>query len=136
MRIKNLTFLLSLGLFCCLAMGQEYPQKTVKLISPIPAGGAPDLIARAVGQRLSVLWSQPVVIENKIGSNGQVAADFVAHMPADGYTLLVGMDSLFVINPYLYKQTTIDVNRDLIPIATLGSNQFVLTLNPNLPVKS
>lgn len=117
-------------------MGQEYPQKTVKLISPIPAGGAPDLIARAVGQRLSVLWSQPVVIENKIGSNGQVAADFVAHMPADGYTLLVGMDSLFVINPYLYKQTTIDVNRDLIPIATLGSNQFVLTLNPNLPVKS
>jgi tripartite-type tricarboxylate transporter receptor subunit TctC len=136
MRIKNLTFLLGLGLSCCLAMGQEYPQKTVKLISPIPAGGAPDLIARAVGQRLSVLWSQPVVIENKIGSNGQVAADFVAHMPADGYTLLVGMDSLFVINPYLYKQTTLDVNRDLIPIATLGSNQFVLTLNPNLPVKS
>ena len=117
-------------------MAQEYPQKTVKLVSPIPAGGAPDLIARAVGQRLAMLWSQPVVIENKIGSNGQVAADYVAHMPADGYTLLVGMDSLFVINPYLYKQSSVDVNKDLIPIATLGSNQFVLTLNPNLPVKN
>jgi tripartite-type tricarboxylate transporter receptor subunit TctC len=57
-------------------------------------------------------------------------------MPADGYTLLVGMDSLFVINPYLYKQSSVDVNKDLIPIATLGSNQFVLTLNPNLPVKN
>jgi len=117
-------------------MAQEYPQKTVKLVSPIPAGGAPDLIARAVGQRLAMLWSQPVVIENKIGSNGQVAADYVAHMPADGYTLLVGMDSLFVINPYLYKQSSVDVNKDLIPIATLGSNQFVLTINPNLPVKN
>jgi len=136
MLIKKIIFIFCSALLSCLSMAQEYPQKTVKLVSPIPAGGAPDLIARAVGQRLAMLWSQPVVIENKIGSNGQVAADYVAHMPADGYTLLVGMDSLFVINPYLYKQSSVDVNKDLIPIATLGSNQFVLTLNPNLPVKN
>ena len=128
--------LISAGLLWCQAMAQDYPVRTVKLISPIPAGGAPDLIARAVGQRLSQLWTQPVVVENKIGSNGQVAADFVAHAPADGYTLLVGMDSLFVINPYLYKQSSLDVNKDLIPIATLGANQFVLTVNANLPVKN
>ena len=128
--------LISAGLLWGQAMAQDYPVRTVKLISPIPAGGAPDLIARAVGQRLSQLWTQPVVVENKIGSNGQVAADFVAHAPADGYTLLVGMDSLFVINPYLYKQSSLDVNKDLIPIATLGANQFVLTVNANLPVKN
>jgi tripartite-type tricarboxylate transporter receptor subunit TctC len=117
-------------------LAQDYPQKTVRLISPIPPGGAPDLIARAVGHRLAQLWPQPVVIENKIGSNGQLAADYVSHAPADGYTLLVGMDSLFVINPYLYKQSMVDVNKDLIPIATLGANQFVLSINPNLPVKN
>jgi tripartite-type tricarboxylate transporter receptor subunit TctC len=136
MWIQKLTLLFAASVFCSGALAQDYPQKTVKLISPIPAGGAPDLVARAVGQRLSQLWSQPVVIENKIGSNGQVAAEFVAHAAPDGYTLLVGMDSLFVINPYLYKQTNVDVNKELIPIATLGANQFVLTLNANLPVKN
>lgn len=119
-----------------IAMAQEYPNKAVRLISPIPAGGAPDQIARAVGHRLAQLWSQPVVIENKIGSNGQLAAEFTAHAPADGYTLLVGMDSLFVINPYIYKQSTVDVNKELIPVATLGSNQFVLSINPDLPAKN
>ncbi|PUE30725.1 hypothetical protein B9Z35_06620 [Limnohabitans sp. Jir61] len=118
------------------AFAQDYPQKTVRLISPIPPGGAPDLIARAVGHRLAMLWSQPVVVENKIGSNGQLAAEYAAHATADGYTLLVGMDSLFVINPYLYKQSTVDVNKELIPIATLGANQFVLSINANLPVKT
>jgi tripartite-type tricarboxylate transporter receptor subunit TctC len=118
------------------AFAQDYPQKTVRLISPIPPGGAPDLIARALGHRLALLWSQPVVVENKIGSNGQLAAEYAAHASPDGYTLLVGMDSLFVINPYLYKQSTLDVNKELIPIATLGANQFVLSINANLPVKT
>jgi tripartite-type tricarboxylate transporter receptor subunit TctC len=94
------------------------------------------VIARAVGHRLAQIWPQPVVIENKIGSNGQLAADYVTHAAPDGYTLLVGMDSLFVINPYLYKQSAVDVNKDLIPIATLGTNQFVLSINANLPVKN
>lgn len=115
---------------------QAYPQRPIRLISPIPPGGAPDLIARAVGNRLSIGFNQPVVVENKIGSNGQLAADFVAHAPADGYTLLVGMDSLFVINPYLYPKGAVDVNKELIPIATLGANQFVLAINADLPVKT
>ena len=75
MNFRKLILLFASLLFSALSVAQDYPQKTVRLISPIPAGGAPDLIARAVGQRLSVLWSQAVVIENKIGSNGQVAAD-------------------------------------------------------------
>jgi tripartite-type tricarboxylate transporter receptor subunit TctC len=119
------------------AWAQTYPNRTIRLISPIPPGGAPDLIARAVGNKLSILMGQPVVVENKIGSNGNIAAEFVARAPADGYTLLVGMDSLFVINPYLYARGgMVDVNKELTPIATLGANQFVLSLNPNYKFKT
>ena len=124
------------GAVCTTVLALDYPQKTVRLISPIPPGGAPDLIARAVGNRLAQIWLQPVVVENKVGSNGQLAAEHVARATPDGYTLLVGMDSLFVINPYLYKQTAFDANKELIPIATLGANQFVLAINPVIPVKN
>lgn len=114
------------------AWTQNYPSRPVRLISPIPPGGAPDLIARAIAHKLSSQLGQPVVVENKIGSNGNIAAEYVARAPADGYTLLVGMDSLFVINPYLYARgTMIDVNKELIPVASLGANQFVLSLNPS-----
>lgn len=131
-------------LLCCacawagvtVAQAQTYPQRPVRLISPIPPGGAPDLIARAVGHRLALGLGQPVVVENKIGSNGQLAADFVAHAPADGYTLLVGMDSLFVINPYLYPKGAVDVNKALVPVATLGANQFVLAINADVPART
>ena len=135
-RIKKILILLLFSLLANTAIPDSYPQKTVRLISPIPPGGAPDLIARAVGQRLSQLWAYGVVVENKIGSNGQLAAEYVAHATPDGYTLLVGMDSLFVINPYLYKKSTVDVNKELIPIATLGANQFVLSINANIPPKN
>jgi len=136
MHFKKVLLACLCGWFTLVAMADDYPQKPVRLISPIPPGGAPDLIARAVGQRLSQLWTQAVVIENKVGSNGQLAAEYVAHAAPDGYTLLVGMDSLFVINPYLYKQSMVDVNKELIQIATLGANQFVLAINPNSPAKS
>ena len=119
-----------------LVMGQTYPQRPIRLVSPIPPGGAPDMIARALGAKLATQMGQAVVIDNKIGSNGQAAAEFVARAPADGHTLLVGMDSLFAINPYLYARTAVDVNKDLMPVATLGANQFVLALNPQLPVQN
>jgi len=115
---------------------QTYPQRTIRLVSPIPPGGAPDMIARALGAKLATQMGQAVVIENKIGANGQAAAEYVARAPADGHTLLVGMDSLLAINPYLYARPAVDVNKELIPVATLGANQFVLALNPQLPVKT
>ena len=117
-------------------MADSYPQKPIRLISPIPPGGAPDLVARAIGAKLSTQFAQPFFVDNKTGSNGNIAADFVAHSPPDGYTLLVGMDSLFVINPYLYGKTNTNVNEELIPVATLAFNQFVLAVNPNLPVRN
>ncbi len=118
------------------AQAQAYPSKPIRLVVPIPPGGAPDLIGRALGLRLAAQTGQAVVIDNKAGSNGYVAAEIVARAPADGYTLLVGMDSLFVINPYIYPRTAVDVNKELIPIAPLGANQFVMAVNPNLKVKT
>ncbi len=118
------------------AQSNPYPRQTIKLVSPIPAGGAPDLIARILGAKLAELTSQSVVIENHVGSNGGVAAEYVARSSPDGYTLLVCMDSTFTINPYLYRHSNIDVNKDLMPVATLGSNQFVLSANAQLPVKN
>ena len=76
-----------------------------------------------------------VFVENKVGSNGNIAADVVSHSPADGYTLLIGMDSLFVINPYLYPKS-INANNEFRQVATLASNQFVLAINSKLPVKN
>ena len=72
----------------------QYPSRPIKLIVPIPAGGAPDIAARVVGQKLSELLGQAFVIENHAGSNGNIAGDLVAKAPPDGYTLLLGQDSL------------------------------------------
>jgi tripartite-type tricarboxylate transporter receptor subunit TctC len=89
-----------------------------------------------VGQKLSELLDQPVVIENHAGSNGNIAGDMVAKAPPDGYTLLLGPDSLITINPQLYAKMRFDTLKDLVPVATLAANQFVLAVNPSLPVRN
>jgi tripartite-type tricarboxylate transporter receptor subunit TctC len=114
----------------------QYPSRPIKLIVPIPAGGAPDIAARVVGQKLSALLGQAVVVENHAGSNGNIAGDLVAKSAADGYTLLLGQDSLIAINPHLYAKMSFDTLKDLAPVATVASNQFVLAVNPSLPVKT
>jgi tripartite-type tricarboxylate transporter receptor subunit TctC len=114
----------------------QYPARPIKLLVPIPAGGAPDIAARVVGQKLSDLLGVPIVVENHAGSNGNIAGDMVAKAPPDGYTLLLGQDSLITINPHLYAKMPFDPQKDLAPVATIAANQFVLTVNPSLPVKS
>ena len=121
--------LLSLGAWA------QYPSRPIRLIVPIPPGGAPDISARVVGQRLSELVGQPVVVENRPGSNGNIAMDFVAKAPADGYTLGLLADSMITINPHLYKTMPIDPLKDLAPVASVVSNQWVLSVNPSVPAK-
>jgi len=130
--------LLGAGLFALAAMtaSAQYPSRPVRIIVPIPAGGAPDVVARVVGQKLSELLGQPVAVENHAGSNGNIAGDLVAKAPPDGYTLLLGQDSLITINPHLYATMPFDALKDLAPVATVAANQFVLSVNPSLPVKS
>ncbi len=80
-----------------------YPTRTIRILVTIPPGGAPDIAARLIGQSLSDAWGQPVVIENRTGANGNIAADMVAKAEPDGYTLLLGQSGPISINPAVYK---------------------------------
>jgi tripartite-type tricarboxylate transporter receptor subunit TctC len=103
---------------------------------PIPPGGAPDIAARVIGERLQQQMGQPVVVENKPGSNGNIASEAIAHAAPDGYTIGLIADSQVVINPHVYKSMPFDALRDLLPIATIVEHEFVLTINPSLPART
>jgi tripartite-type tricarboxylate transporter receptor subunit TctC len=114
----------------------EYPSKPVRVLVHIPPGGAPDIAARILSDRLGETMGQPFVVENRPGSNGVIAAEITAKAPPDGHTLFLAPDSAIVINPHLYAKLPIDPLKDLEPVATVGANDFVLSVNPSLPVKT
>src|SRR5262245_1748119 len=133
MKLRALSFLLA---FLATAASAQFPSRPITLIVPIPPGGAPDIAARLLGQKLAENLGQPVVIENKAGANGNIANDLVAKAAPDGYTIGLLADSQIAINPHLYTKMPIDTLRDLTPVATVAANQFVLTVNPSLPVRT
>ena len=118
------------------ASAQSYPSKVVKIVVAYAPGGATDVVTRAVSQRLSPIWGQPVVIENKPGANTNIAAGEVAKAPADGYTLLSTAETTFAVNPYVYTQLPFDPAKDYVPVTGLGIVNQVLAVNPALPYKS
>jgi tripartite-type tricarboxylate transporter receptor subunit TctC len=117
------------------AQAQPYPSNPVHIIVAYPAGGATDVIARAVAQRLSELWGQPVVVENKGGAGTQIGAEYVAKAAPDGYTLLATADATFAFNPALYRKLNYDV-KDFVPVTGLGIVNQVLVVYPGLPIRS
>jgi tripartite-type tricarboxylate transporter receptor subunit TctC len=131
--IKRVLFIL-LSLLTSAAAAQ-FPSRAITIIVPIPPGGAPDIAARVVAQKLSESVGQPVVVENRAGANGNIANELVAKSPPDGHTLGLLADSQITINPHLYKMP-IDTLRDLTPVIPVAVNQFVLTVNPALPVRT
>ena len=114
----------------------QYPSRPIHLLVPFPPGGGPDLVGRILAPKLAEALGQPVVVENRVGGNGNIAGEAVAKAPADGYSLLVGNDSLFVINAHMYKQMPFDPLKDLAPVASLVSNGFFLAVNPSVPAKT
>ena len=114
----------------------QYPTRPIHILVTIPPGGAPDIVARVVGDKISHTLGQPVVVDNKPAANGNAAAVETARAAPDGYTLLLAADSLITINPHVYSSMPIDTLKDLTPISSLVSNQFVLSINPNLPPKN
>ena len=114
----------------------QFPSRALSLIVPIPPGGAPDIAARVLAEKLSQALGQAVVVENRAGANGNIASELVAKAPADGHTMGLLADSQIAINPHLYGRMPLDTLRDLTPIHTVASNQFVLAVNAQLPVKS
>jgi tripartite-type tricarboxylate transporter receptor subunit TctC len=113
-----------------------YPSKPVRLIVPYSPGGLPDTIARVVGQALQERIGQPVVVENRPGSNGNVAASVIASSPADGYTFMVTDGSMFSINPLLYRDLTYDRDKDFAPVASLARAPLFLAVHPKVPVST
>src|SRR5262245_40415496 len=119
-RIRILTALSCIVLCPVSAQAQAYPSKPVTIVVAYAAGGATDVIARAVAQRLTAAWGRPVLIENKAGANSQIGAAYVAKSAPDGHTLLATADTTFVTNPYLYHSLPYDPIRDFAPISGMG----------------
>ena len=122
-----------LAMLASAAPAQTYPTRPIRLLVSFPPGGASDLVARTLGQPLGARLGQPVVVENRPGSNGNLAGELAAHATPDGYTLLLGPSSLFAINPHHYAKMAIDPLKDLLPVASLVSNELILAANPALP---
>jgi tripartite-type tricarboxylate transporter receptor subunit TctC len=114
----------------------EYPDRTIQIVVPYTPGGTVDLLARALGPRLTAAWGQPVVILNRPGAGGSVGAEQVAKSAPDGYTLLVSTNSPLTTNLTLYPSLGYDTLRDFEPIILAGENSLVLAANPTLPVKT
>ena len=125
-----------LAMLASAAPGEPYPTRPIRLLVSFPPGGASDLIARTLGQPLSVRLGQPVVVENRPGSNGNLAGELAAHAAPDGYTLLLAPSSLVAVNPHLYAKMAIDPLKELLPVASLVVNELILAVNPALPVKN
>jgi tripartite-type tricarboxylate transporter receptor subunit TctC len=113
-----------------------YPSRPIKLVVPYPPGALTDLLARAIGDRLSASLKQPVIVDNKPGAGTLVGAEFVAKQPADGYTLLMATSTTLGISPALYRPSPIDPVRDFAPISQVGSVNFFLIANPAFPAKN
>jgi tripartite-type tricarboxylate transporter receptor subunit TctC len=114
----------------------QFPSRPITILVPIPPGGAPDIAARVLGDKLAQSLGQPVVIENRAGANGKIAGELLAKAAPDGHTLALLADSQIAINPHLYGRMPFDPLRDFVPVHTVAANQFVLAINPSLPAKS
>jgi tripartite-type tricarboxylate transporter receptor subunit TctC len=115
------------------ASAQGWPEKPVHLVVPQAPGGASDALARTIGQKLGEKWKQPVVIENKAGAGGNIGMEQVLGQPADGLTLLMTYAGTHAINGALYKNLRFNIERDLIPVATVATLPFVAITHPNGP---
>lgn len=118
------------------ASAQNYPAKPIRLVVPYPAGGPLDIMARAIGQKLTEAWKQPVVVDNRAGAGGNIGADLVAKSAPDGYTLLMGAVATHAINPTLYSKIPYDPVRDFAPVALVAQVPNILVVNPAVPAKT
>jgi tripartite-type tricarboxylate transporter receptor subunit TctC len=134
--------MLAAGLFAVTAMtlgtemqAQEWPQRPVRILVPYAAGGNSDSMARLIAQRLSDTLGQTFVVENRVGANGAIAGEAVAHATPDGYTLLWAVQPPLTIFPAMTK-VPYDPQKDFAPISVVGTNPFVLVVNKDIPAKT
>ena len=134
--IPKLFIALTVVLASNFALSQSYPSKTIKLIVPFPPGGPTDIVARPLAQMLGESMKQSVIVENKGGAGGSVAADFIAKSPPDGYTIMVGTVGTHAINGSLYRQLPYDMTKDFTPIALVASAPVVIVVPTSSNIKN
>jgi tripartite-type tricarboxylate transporter receptor subunit TctC len=134
-RALQIMVAVGVGIFATLAQAQTYPLKPIRIIVPAAAGGTTDILARALGHRLTESWGQPVIVENKPGATNQLAAAEVAKSPADGYTLFATPEGTFVINPSLYKKLSYDP-KQFVPVSGLAGVSQGLIMHPSVPAQN
>lgn len=138
MKLAASTLTLSLAAALSVPQGtsaQAFPTKPIRFVAAFPAGGPSDIVTRAVGRRLSEMLGQPVVIDNRAGAGGHIAAENIARSAPDGYSLLLA-GSFVTIGPSLYKKLGYDVTRDFTAIGLVAQNQYLLVSHPSVPAKN
>ena len=130
----------ALAMSCALPAGVaaqgSYPAKPVTIVVPASPGGVTDMLGRTLAQRFTEAWGQQAVVENKPGANNQIAAEYVTNAAPDGYTLLIGPETTFVVNPSLYPKLPYDPVKGFSPISGLVTINHALIVNPAVPVHS
>ena len=134
-RIARLLGVIALA-FCTAVFGQTWPSKPIKWVVPFAPGGTTDILARTIGEKLTLALGQPVIIENKPGAGGGVGAEFTAKSAADGYTIMGGTISTHAINASLYKGLPYDPVKDFVPITLIARVPNMLVVNPDIPAKN
>ena len=117
------------------AQAQAFPSRAIKLVNNFPAGGPSDILARGASDVLQQRLGQPVIVDNRPGAGGNLGADAVAKSPADGHTVLVCIDSLFTVNPHIYKAMPVKL-ADFKPLLTLASSGLLIGVHPGTGIKS
>src|SRR2546423_10355772 len=137
MRRGILALLIGLAALCVSPPARaDYPTRPVTLIVAFTPGGPSDLLSRILGKKLEQLLGQPFVIENRPGAGGNIAAEVAAHATPDGYTLLMGNNSILATNPSLYKKIGYNAEQDFAPLSRLGSAADILWVDARVPAES
>jgi tripartite-type tricarboxylate transporter receptor subunit TctC len=118
-----------------ISAAQTFPSKPIRIVVGFAAGGSTDLVARVFAAKLNTVFAQPIIVENRPGAGGNIAAELVAKSPADGYTLLA-TPSAFSVNPSLYRKVPYDAIKDFAPVTAISSYVLFLVCHPSLPVRS
>ena len=137
--MRRREFLLGAAAACALpvpGLAQSYPDHPVRVVVAFAAGGGTDLIGRTVAQRLQAVLGQPFVVENRGGAGGNIGTDLIAKAPADGYSLLLGYSSNFVIAPFLYDDLAYKPLKDFAPVSLVATATNILAAHPSLPVST
>lgn len=118
------------------AFGQSFPSKPVRIIVAFPPGGGVDIVARAMGPKLTEIWHQPIVVENRPGASGVIGTEVAARAAPDGHTMFLGTLGNLTANQYLYAKMPVDPIRDLAPVTQVVDVHFVMIAHPSLPARN